>query len=211
MNFVVLWNYNIKEKKIIPVMDNLIGTTVRFRNNKTDRNKSYRHHSPAHTIVKELNEKSELFSGTPLYADILSKDECKEKGFDRFLTFKIKILYTFDSDYEEVVCAYVTLHIEPCKVEPKISGGISEGSKITGYDITYLNGNNGDTIHDLMCTELEYYYKWLYAQIIEEYEREVKTTLREYEDSEEMIEELKRLCCDLEYNVNMAKKLLYLI
>ena len=55
MDFITTWNYQIKDRKVLPFLESLIGTEVRFRDKTIDRRKTYGYHSPAHTISRMLS------------------------------------------------------------------------------------------------------------------------------------------------------------
>ena len=211
MDFITTWNYQIKDRKVLPFLESLIGTEVRFRDKTIDRRKTYGYHSPAHTISRMLSRaawRESVFDGTPLYAFTLDKDEWRKNGFDRFLTFKIG--YHYNS--ENVVCTYITLHIEPCEVDPLREGGVDEGSRITGYEITAPKGgiiiDKNTTIHDLMSVNVNSYYKWLYRQIIAEYDTKVRSTITDDEEkSDELLRDMRFLCEELETDIVIAKKI----
>ena len=221
MDFITTWNYQIKDRKVLPFLESLIGTEVRFRDKAIDRRKKYDYHSPAHTISRMLSKaagRESVFDDTPLLAGVLDKDEWRKNGFDRFLTFRILYPYERYDPYntrhnrEFVTCAYITLHIEPCEVDPLREGGVDEGSRITGYEITAPKGgiiiDKNTTIHDLMSVNVNSYYKWLYRQIIAEYDTKVRSTITDDEEkSDELLRDMRFLCEELETDIVIAKKI----
>ena len=82
----------------------------------------------------------------------------------------------------------------------------------TGYEITAPKGgiiiDKNTTIHDLMSVNVNSYYKWLYRQIIAEYDTKVRSTITDDEKkSDELLRDMRFLCEELETDIVIAKKI----
>ena len=195
--------------KLVPLLDDLVGTKCRFRDT-IDRKKNYLFHSPVSELVKrkEITYRKwySYFDYIPIRLDLLNKDEIKK--YDRFLTFKVVFRGNAFADEEDTVCAYITLHIKPCKVEPLRVGGIDDGSEITGYDIEFQNGCSETTAHSFMLVKPKRYYKWLETNMKNEYLSVVNDVINDEEQSEPF-STIRYLTDKLEQDMKQAKRLTY--
>lgn len=202
LTFYDNWVSEGKEQSLITIFDRIVGTKVRFRDN-ADRKKNYMFHSPVKAALYSNGmlrwEVSTPLQGSPVWLSLLFNKE-ELKTYDRFLTLKVIC------GEENRVCAYIMFKIKPCEVKPLKKGGITEGSEIVGYDISYQNGCDSAVLHSILSLDEKTYATWLEKSIKEEYQAVVTAALKDKELSDPFAV-IRYLTDKAEDDIKRAKKL----